>query len=1138
MKHPPDDKEANPEPPCSWITDPLDILKWCKSQGVTPMPCIWGTKKAVRDMWKSTLEKQGHPDCGGFLVDHPARRAAIERFWKTHEHPHKQMNNISLVTSWNGICSIDCDIWTVMRLAETLLDAPKVLSKKGGKFILRLIGDAPAQVQYAKEKPQKGKKPSVGLEFFSRGKHVLIYGMHPDLDANGKPVFYKFYPKPIPSMTWDQIYAILIRIANQSGLPEEITTESRSKERIEPDVITNAYIHNPKKTGQSISDWFNLPYPQPINSVKTENGLQGTHPVHGSTGGKNFSVTNDGTFYCFRHGVGGDRFLWFLIENHIIECEQAEGGWKGLTPNQQEEARNLLKSKYPERYEEFRKLSHKIRTTKKRSGATETIVESLPDRLPDHHITLLNGLARIGKSTFGVKCLLDAGQGLFIANTHSIMEHAMRLMKDMWTKRQISDRTAVAIGGKQYCCNDEQRKGRCNGCPKAPKNPQEEYKDKPGISILALNTIVLDLLQKNKMLTKDNIPPEYCPYYILMHAHDQADFVFLVPFFSSVDDETRRVEPKENGLAVIDEGPTCDHYRTPCVEIALYRRLPRGRSAVEWNENIPNQFILLKEYVTHRLDDEDGKPSSRMPKEDSIIISVIEKFLPVYDILAEFNNNPTSEGFQKANKFISAIDFGCKEYPRELKTSILRKVEEYAREAGLDSNAINEIFVVCLYPGLSLFSWQGDNPKKLFMISNDSLYLIPDFGKLLVIGASQGRRFVRDYAAALGITDISEIYVTGFPYAQNYIIFALTGASEDKLKKLKEKDEGIDQANIQRVQFDKFIRAANKHNNSKKKRHGSLLITASKDTQDLMHKRLKCGSTLVTNHSTQDIRREVYLTGNIGIYTQNSCISRGIDVPFIDRVYFNPGGFAAPAITARIQYLKDQKDEPGADIDALDSEIEDLWAQWDEIQSDEITNNVLRTAPIPGDPNSLIHTKVIVMRQHDYEKLDDRIKALVEVVPVDDDTDPKLILEAMDSIHRAVVMEKNKSEVEEGPNIPLSEQRERLRHYLDYHVQCIDRSKLPYKKVIKSIANQTAMLNGKRMTKAALIKNISRNMGTHVSKEAILQCILLGLADRHLIDERADGKIFYRLHPNVIAYVSGGIRRVGPDYPGNLSIFD
>ena len=1121
--------------PSAWLEDKQDVLKWCATQRVVPLPCIWGSKQAIREMWGVNL-----PGCGSYLNDHPLRRAKIDYIWKTRSHPLQRLN-ISLVTGWDGICCIDCDSHRTMNIAEGLIDAPIVTSKKGGKFIFSLIGDAPTLVQY------KNPEGNVELEFFSRNKHVLIYGKHPDLAETGQPIPYRLYPADIPWLTWDELRALLLRIATSVGLSQGTKREA-SKKRIEPDIISKSYVSG---TTHNISDWFNLPCPQPDNGEQHGDYLKGSHPIHGSTTGSNFSVDhNRGIWHCFRCNSGGDRFMWFLVQHGVISCDQASGGWKGLARDQQRKANDLLKSLYPERYEEYRLQTRKSGYTLKNKGSIEHAVESLPESLPDHQVTLLNGLARTGKSTFGLKCLLDAGQGTYIAHTHSVTENALKLMNNLWIANDVTDKTAVCVAGKEYCCNDQDLKGRCNGCPKAPKSPIDE--DKPGISIMALDGIARDLLKNHRILTKDNIPSEFCPYHVLAHAHKYADFVFLVPFYSTVDDELRRVQCR--GLTVIDEGPTCDHYRAPCAEIAGCRWThTQGGQVTIWPETYPNWFVTLKEYIEHRRDDDDDNPPSRkMSTVDTYIISTLDKFLKVYNILIEFNLYPTPLGKKTATEELAAIDF-TNTFSKEFKSLVLRRIEEYSKEAGVDSNEMNTLFVIALYPGKTSFSWQGRNPAKLFFVSDNSLYNIPDFKKLLVIGASQGEKFVADYAKERNITDVFKIHLTGFPYPDNYLIVRLAGPNEGKIQKMKEKerDSDIKFLKLQRLQFVKFIRTAHNRTVRATKKYPSLLITSSKEKQEALQKQLRCGTTLVTNHHIKDVWIEVYLAGNMGIYTQNSCISRGIDVPFIDRVFFNPGGFATPAQTAQIQYLQDlidkAEDDPNIDIDNLKNQISDLSREIAAIQTDEITNNVLRTAPVRSDPTSTTRLKVVVICDSDYEKLDYRIRALTESVLVNDDEDLNLLLSAMDTIHHPVtptdlnldrpspIPLQRINLAEDEPLIPLSEQRNRIRNYGDYRVVSIDRAQVPYEKIINMIVKHPGLSASKRMGKQAVIKYLLAKKGTTVSEQSIKDCIELGLVDRILLNETSDGKTFYKLHPNAIAYVRGEPLK-GPDFPDSLKI--
>lgn len=53
---------------------------------------------------------------------------------------------------------------------------------------------------------------------------------------------------------------------------------------------------------------------------------QGEHPVHGSTGGKNFNVNLEkNSWHCFRCNSGGGALSWIAVKNGIVECAEVHG---------------------------------------------------------------------------------------------------------------------------------------------------------------------------------------------------------------------------------------------------------------------------------------------------------------------------------------------------------------------------------------------------------------------------------------------------------------------------------------------------------------------------------------------------------------------------------------------------------------------------------------------------------------------------------------------------------------------------------------------------------------------------------------------------------------------------------------------
>ena len=57
------------------------------------------------------------------------------------------------------------------------------------------------------------------------------------------------------------------------------------------------------------------------------NEHQGTHPLHGSTTGNNFTVnTKKNVWHCFRCDSGGGGLMWLAVKHGVIECHEAHKG--------------------------------------------------------------------------------------------------------------------------------------------------------------------------------------------------------------------------------------------------------------------------------------------------------------------------------------------------------------------------------------------------------------------------------------------------------------------------------------------------------------------------------------------------------------------------------------------------------------------------------------------------------------------------------------------------------------------------------------------------------------------------------------------------------------------------------------------
>jgi len=84
--------------------------------------------------------------------------------------------------------------------------------------------------------------------------------------------------------------------------------------------------HQPTKT--LVTDEFNITdFVSLTNLQKSGDEYQGSHPIHGSKGGKNFTVNpTKNVWKCFRHDSGGGALLWLAVQEGIIDCSEATRG--------------------------------------------------------------------------------------------------------------------------------------------------------------------------------------------------------------------------------------------------------------------------------------------------------------------------------------------------------------------------------------------------------------------------------------------------------------------------------------------------------------------------------------------------------------------------------------------------------------------------------------------------------------------------------------------------------------------------------------------------------------------------------------------------------------------------------------------
>ena len=164
----------------------------------------------------------------------------------------------------------------------------------------------------------------------------------------------------------------------------------------------------------------------PINPLERNgrNGREifGSHPVHGSTAGKNFHINVDkNSWYCHRCGFGGGPLVWIAVKYGLITCPEARPG--------------CLRGKlFRQVLDIARDLGYKIPDRSQSLGQVDLIenrilVHKLPEDLPTEQVIVAKGPPRIGKTYWAAKQLVKAGEGNYITHRHSIVKHAIEAFR-------------------------------------------------------------------------------------------------------------------------------------------------------------------------------------------------------------------------------------------------------------------------------------------------------------------------------------------------------------------------------------------------------------------------------------------------------------------------------------------------------------------------------------------------------------------------------------------------------------------------------------------------------------------------------------------------------------------------------------
>ncbi len=651
----------------------------------------------------------------------------------------------------------------------------------------------------------------------------------------------------------------------------------------------------------------------PYNAVKINGEIQGIHPVHGSTSGKNYSIDETkNVWHCFRCNTGGSWIHALLMKYGFIDCSECVPGSLTGRSSQIKEACEMEGIQAPQ----FTK-------SEKKPLVSDDIqihnLNFLPEKLPDCDVLLIKAHPRTGKTHKAVQHLINHGRGAYVCSRHSVLEHALDIFKELRKEGQ----TAVHLEGKSRVCPTDRVCYNCGLNVVHVANGENQTKDE-------MNNFIREVMLTENVITCDILLKKgICPYYGLLSAKNYVDYIFTVPYFAKVFDPEKELPPQE--ILVFDEDMTIADLYPP--EFALVETsIGRGRLKIKNLVGNINE-THIDEFRTMISDPEvNDKPSLRM---DSYVIDVLNGIIKWVKILNKATEHDKTEIKKVLTDRLNAISYI--DLPFHRKEAVSQKLHEYAVRFNIQSReAIEELANAFIFINSDKrFEWIGKSTSTLFAIPERKIFNFTPFDKMIIIGQTNAELFVEEVKNQHKLSNCQILNVSGFKYAKNFIFLVIDG-------------------DRQRAAIEDMIVHLTEENRKNRIKRPLLVSTPSKKKQMRLKDKLGGGAIISTDETIYE-QMENHHLGRTNIVYLNSVVSRGLDLDFYDMVIIDGSEFQTPYFTAMLQK---------AILENNSSEIAKYNYIIDRIRSDEITNMSLRISPVVGSSETKI--KAVMMARRDF----------------------------------------------------------------------------------------------------------------------------------------------------------------------------
>lgn len=730
--------------------------------------------------------------------------------------------NYGIATGFGGLHCLDADeygrlveIGVIERIPKTFTVRTGRTSSEGRHYWLKITGLQKRIIFYDTElKDPNHTDQALHLgEVQSKGNYAIGPG---SIHKSGKK-YEIIDDSPIAEITYEQLMEIIKPMSLH-----------KSDDRPKQERYNRVGGHSHEEVDIERIGW-------PTGKITKYKGAaggieyKGSHPFHGSTSGENFEINpSKGVWRCYRCHSGGGWKELLAVREGIITCKQA--GPKCLSKAQYREVM--------QRAEELGLIEERVIDAPITEIHLETEeLETIPRETPGGEMIVLIAPPRTGKTHSVVQWLADNGSGNYITHTHAIVEHAVKIARELHMRGVV-----WMIGMKQPgACIQHHAIGNCKKCPL--QNTQENfYKNE---------RIAAALLHEKRILTAADIPHGMCPYYTLKAAEKHARYCFTVV------NNINKIIGRD--VTILDEEPVLSHFYAGSIEVATIKASAGETSTKNFIARSKTLQYEMDQIINHRK-----KPNLR---EYADKLSEISKIID--------NGIDNGEG---AAAIADKIEDSLLAF-----TPVHREVREQGGDSD-DGELSMETCVRCLG------NIYRENPVHVMPKTGGyySIYILGDerktsyamdwinkTRKVIIIGATKAELFAKEFGGR-------KIVIPKFRYDERFLVI---GVNKEK--------EGTDRG-AGAAQKKMVIEAAKVMWQSAEgeKRSPFLVLTGSKKEQ-ARAAGLLCGATEARDEREGAMQSE-FISGKPVVIFQNSVISRGLDVDQYNLMFVYGCNFAQP----------------------------------------------------------------------------------------------------------------------------------------------------------------------------------------------------------------------------------------------------